>query len=109
MALVISQRLMDNILHGLPGVICYIDDILITGKDGCAKQIRRARYLGHEINQEGIHAVPCKVEAINNAPPLTNVLEHRSFLGLLNYYVKFIQNFSSFLHSLNGLLHANQN
>ena len=24
---------MDNILHGLPEVICYIDDILITGKD----------------------------------------------------------------------------
>ena len=29
----IFQRLMDKILHGLPGVICYINDILITGKD----------------------------------------------------------------------------
>ena len=29
----IFQRHMDKILHGLPGVICYIDDILVTGKD----------------------------------------------------------------------------
>ena len=29
----IFQRLMDKILHGLSGVICYIDDILITGKN----------------------------------------------------------------------------
>ena len=27
----IFQRVMDTILQGLPGVICYIDDILITG------------------------------------------------------------------------------
>ena len=27
----IFQRLMDTILQGIPGVICYIDDIMVTG------------------------------------------------------------------------------
>ena len=48
------------------------------------------------------------MEAITNAPPPTNVQELQSFLGLLNYYGKFIRNLSSILHPLNGLLRANQ-
>ena len=27
------QKMMDEVLQGIPGVICYIDDILVTGKD----------------------------------------------------------------------------
>lgn len=29
----IFQRAMDQILQGIPGVICYIDDILVTGSN----------------------------------------------------------------------------
>ena len=38
------------------------------------------------------------------APPLKNVNELRSFLGLINYYGKFIPNLASILHPLNNLL-----
>ena len=27
------QKIMDVVLQGIPGVICYIDDILVSGKD----------------------------------------------------------------------------
>ena len=27
------QKMMDRVLQGIPGVICYIDDILVSGKD----------------------------------------------------------------------------
>lgn len=29
----IFQKLMDTVLKGIPHVICYIDDILVTGTD----------------------------------------------------------------------------
>ena len=45
-------------------------------------------------------ALPNKVEAITNAPAAKNVQELRSFLGLLNYYGKFVRNLSSLLHPL---------
>ena len=50
-----------------------------------------------------------KIDAIVKAPEPTNVQELRSFLGLLNYYGKFIQNLSSILHPLNRLLRYNRN
>ncbi len=31
----IFQKMMDDLLRGIPGVICYIDDILVTGKESC--------------------------------------------------------------------------
>ena len=45
---------------------------------------------------------------ISNAPQPTNVQELRSFLGLLNYYGKFIRNLASILYPLNRLLQEKQ-
>ena len=127
------QKLMDVVLQGIPGVICYIDDILVVGKDDeshmksleevfkrlekhgfrlkqekCHFLMPSVEYLGHHIDQDGIRAVPSKVEAIANAPPPTTVQELRSFLGLLNYYGKFIPNLATILHPLNTLLQADK-
>ena len=111
---------MDTILQGLPGVICYIDDILITGSNDTEHlqnlervlqrlqqyglRLKKAKcvflrptvnYLGHQIDAEGLRATKEKLEAILSAPSPKNVQELRSFLGLLNYYGKFIPNLAS--------------
>ena len=62
-------------------------------------------YLGHRIDSEGIHATPEKLDAIANALPPSNVQELRSFLGMVNYYGKFIPNLSTILAPPNALLH----
>ena len=121
---------MDTILQGIPHVICYIDDILVTGKDDadhlknlaavlqhlqqhglCLKLPKcyfmkpTVDYLGHLIDVEGLHATSEKLKAIIDAPTPKNITELRSFLGLLNYYGKFLPNLSTLLHPLNNLLH----
>ncbi len=66
---------------------------------------REVEYLGHKIDSEGIHhATDGKLEAITQAPAPKNVQGLRSFLGLLNYYRKFIPNLASLIHPLNDLL-----
>lgn len=50
--------------------------------------------LGHIVGTEGIKPDPAKLEAIRNFPTPRNVKGIQSFLGLCNYYHKFIENFS---------------
>ena len=61
-------------------------------------------YLGHRVDSKGLHSLESKVAAVVDVPCPRNVQELRSFLGLVHYYGKFLQNLSSLLHPLNQLL-----
>ena len=65
-------------------------------------------FLGHVIDQHGISPAPGKVDAVVNAPRLKNLTELRAFLGLLNYYGKFLPDLATKLHPLNKLLKKQQ-
>lgn len=65
-------------------------------------------YLGHLIDAQGIHTSEKKVQAILEAPVPRNLSELCSFLGLLNYYAKFIANLATILHPLYQLLQGGQ-
>ena len=52
-------------------------------------------YLGHRIDQRGLHPVQDKVDAILKARSPENVHERQAFLGLLNYYVRSLYNLLS--------------
>ena len=123
------QQAMDTILQGLSHVIFYLDDILITSatheehsmnlaevlsrlsnhglrlkQEKCSFMQDRIEYLGHHIDTTGIHTSTSKVEAISRAPAPKNASELRSFLGMVNYYGKFILNLASKLYPLYSLL-----
>ena len=123
------QRTMDTILRGIPNVICYIDDILVTGStdekhlvnlEEVLKRLQQhgvrlkaskcvffqdsVEFLGHTIDCRGLHTTSTKVEAVKLAPTPQNKQELRSFLGLIHYYGKFIPRLSTLLHPLNELL-----
>ena len=51
-----------------------------------------------------LHPVPEKARAITDAPAPSNVSELRSYLGMLQYYVRFLPNLSSELSPLHDLL-----
>ena len=61
-------------------------------------------FLGYRIDAQGIYAIKKKVEAIRKAPAPVNQHQLRSFLGMINYYSKFISNYSTITHPLNELL-----
>ena len=61
-------------------------------------------YLGHKIDCNGLHPLDDKVKAIVEAPAPRNVTELKSYLGLLNYYGRFLPNLSTTLAPLHYLL-----
>lgn len=125
----IFQRTMEGILRGISHVTVYIDDILITGEneeehlknldavltrleneglrlkmEKCAFMLPKIEYLGHTISANGLHPSQDKVRAIVDAPVPHNVSQLRSFLGMVNYYGKFLNQLSSLLAPLYKLL-----
>ncbi|GKE56830.1 putative reverse transcriptase domain-containing protein, partial [Tanacetum coccineum] len=75
-------------------VIVFIHDILIYSKT------QEEHFLGHVINGNGIRVDPSKIEAVKNWKALRKPTEVRSFLGLVGYYRRFIDNFSKIAKSL---------
>ncbi|XP_016520874.1 uncharacterized protein K02A2.6-like [Poecilia formosa] len=122
----IFQHIMENIMKGLP-VVVYLDDLLITGHSkaehlcNLEKALRRLQenglrvkrskfnkpqieYLGHVLDEHGVHPSEEKVRAIQDAPAPTNVKELQAFLGLINYYGRFVPMQSTALAPLYKLL-----
>ena len=130
----IFQKTMDSILQGMEGVACFLDDILVTGsseeehlknlesvlqslmkhgvrlkREKCFFNRTSVEYLGFKVDAEGLHATEEKLKAITEAPRPCNVTELCSFLGLINYYGRFISNLAATLHPLNCLLCKDSN
>lgn len=128
----IWQRNMEQVIQGLDGVEVILDDMIVTGKskehflhnlelllqrlrdhglklnrEKCKFLEKQIAYCGHIIDANGLHKMKNKVDAITQAPAPTNVSQLRSFLGLVNYYHKFLPNVSTLLHPLHKLLEAN--
>jgi hypothetical protein len=60
-------------------------------------------YLGHIVDKQGIRPNPKKVEAVQTWPVPKNVHDVRSFLGLVNYFRKFIDHYSEIAVPLTNL------
>ena len=128
----IFQSQMEKILQGIPKAVCYLDDVLITGKDDseylatlekvfdrlyqwglCLKKAKckfmqqSVQYLGYTVDAQGLHTSPDKIQAIKEAPQPKNQQQLRAFLGLVNYYGKFLPSLSTTTHPLNQLLQHN--
>nr|XP_037284129.1 uncharacterized protein K02A2.6-like [Rhipicephalus microplus] len=125
----VFQAIMNELLKGLPGVVCYLDDVLITGashteclarveavlqvfrdhgvkvrKEKCKFFLNSVKYLGHIIDENGVHPCVEKVEAIREAPTPKNISELKAYLGMITFYSKFMPNMSSRLKPLYALL-----
>ena len=128
----IFQRVMDTLLQDIPMTVVYLDDILVTGRcleehlqnlemvlqrlansglrlkpAKCAFLQKEISYLGHTINSQGLAPDKKKVMAIQAAPEPENVTELRSFLGMINYYGRFLPKLASRLAPLYQLLRQN--
>jgi len=125
------QQLADAILGNMKwnGAMTYLDDILVYGKNleehnynlkkvlsqlkatglklkpsKCQFAYKEITVLGHTISEQGILPDSSKLQAIQSFQTPKNKKALQSFLGLANYYRKFIDKFSVIARPLYNLL-----
>ena len=119
------QRLMDEILGGIPRIFVYIDDILVASENltqhlkdlqivfealaenglvvqrsKCVLGQTNLEFLGYQVGPDGIQPLPERVVAIRQTPPPSTIKELQRFLGMVGYYRRFIPNAASHLFHL---------
>ena len=124
------QTLMNSVLRPFLDkfVLVYLDDVLIYSRspeehlhhlrlvlDALRKHKLYAKaskcdwgkgelaFLGHIIGAQGIRMDPSKLDAIAKWPTPANVTQLQSFLGLANYYRRFVHGFSRVAAPLTAL------
>ena len=125
----IWQRTIEMILQGIPKVQYLLDDIIVAGEseeehlkfldrvmerlDQCNLTINKGKcrffqmeldFCGYRIDSKGLHKTQEKIRAIVEAPKPTNLTELHSFLGMVNYYHRFLPNLATTLAPMDALV-----
>ena len=122
------QRLMDEVLGDLPHSFVYVDDVLIASPDAvshevhlrqtfsrlrdaglvinpakCVFGVHKVEFLGHEVSADGIRPLPSRVQAIQDFPPPQDIKQLQRFLGMINFYRRFLPSLAATISSLTAL------
>lgn len=109
------QRLMDEVLEGVPHTFVYLDDVLVAStsptehlddlrchfdaladnglvvnRKKCVLGQATIDFLGFKVDATGISPLPHRVEAVREFAPPQSVKDLQRFLGLIGYYRRFI-------------------
>jgi len=81
---------------------------LFVKLEKCKWKVREIEFLGVVIGPRGVEMQKKKVEGVLNWPVPRNVKEVQKFLGLANYYRRFIKNFARIAAPLHMLVRKEQ-
>ena len=123
------QRLMDRVLAAVKAAWAYLDDVLIASPsleqhlldikevfarlqeaglvinfEKCLFAVQELDFLGHHISAAGITPLPLRVAALQRHPPPCTVKQLLGFLGMVNFYRRFIRGAAGILRPLTDAL-----
>ena len=119
------QPLMDTVCQDLKFVFVYLDDILVASKTAAEHRVHlaklfarlralglalnpakcvfvqpRLKFLGHTVSADGIAPAEDRVKAISAFPLPPTVQKLMEYLGMLNFYKRFIPGAATLLSPL---------
>lgn len=130
------QRFIDDVVRGLDFCFAYCDNILVFPRNeedhrqhlhqlfqrldnhGLLVNVQKSTlgsplitFLGHQVSSEGTRPLPDHILALKNDPRPNTAKDLRRFLGMLNFYRRFVPKAATYqapLHDALAGLHGNQ-
>lgn len=102
--LVYSRTWIDHLGHIQMVFDVLLNNQLYVNHSKCLFAQQEVNYLGHIINSQGVSADPEKIRSMETWPKPTTITALCGFLGLTDYYRKFIKNYGVIVASLTHLL-----
>ena len=126
------QHALRETIKDIDGTMNLIDDIIVHGENQeehdeslfnllqrfeekgltlnlskCLFSQKYLKFFGFVFSEQGMHPDPQKLEEIKDMPEPEDVKALQSFLGLMNYFKRFIPQYSTLTYPLRKLLHKN--
>ncbi len=123
------QRMMDWVLAGLPFIFIHLYVTIVASKaleqhekdveevlrrlwsarlvingEKCEFAVWEVQFLAHHVTAEGIRSLPGRVAAIKDHPRPSSVKQLQAFLGMVNFYRRFVPAAAKILATTNGLI-----
>ena len=125
------SRLLSSLLQELNGdcIVLFLDDILVYSasledhkhhlrrlfeilrahklyakRSKCSIGVREVEFLGHLVSSKGVRTVQRLTDAVQEWPVPTNIKDVQSFLGLCNYYRRFVLHYAAIAQPLSDLV-----
>ncbi|XP_072143121.1 uncharacterized protein [Dermacentor andersoni] len=130
------ERFFDEVVRGLDFCFVYLDDILVFSRNtdehqrhlrllfqclddhGLLVNVPKStlgasvvKFLGHEVSSEGTRPLPQRISDMQNYTQPTTAQDLRRFLGMLNFYRRFLPHAADYqapLHDALAGLRGNQ-
>lgn len=125
------QRFMNRVVSGLEFTFVYIDDILVASESKeqhlehlellfqrldeygininpgkCVLGVPSLDFLSHNISSKGVAPSKNKIQVIENFPAPNSIKQLQRFIGMVNYYRRFIPQLANQLIPLYNLLNS---
>ena len=126
------QRLMDQVCRGLEDFLfVYIDDILVASANAkehrhhlrllfkrlaehdlvvnmakCLFGVDTIDFLAHRVTAQGIEMLPERIEAIRQFPQPQDAKALNEFLGMVNFYHRFVPHAAALMGPLHSMSHV---
>lgn len=127
------QRFIDEVVNGLDFCFAYVDDLLVFSRtpeehadhlrilfgrlaeygvvvntSKCVLGVAEITFLGYRITKSGTRPPPERIEALRNFPLPQTVEGLRRFLGMINFYRRFLPGAAALQAPLNDALAGSQ-
>ncbi len=107
--LVASETASDHAQY-LDTVLSRLNDFgLSINADKCCFGQPSVKYLGYELSSHGCLPLPEKIKAVSDFPPPTTKKQLRRFLGMVNFYRRFIPHCAEIMYRLSAMVSVARN